>query len=389
MISFSRLLVGDEYFGDSLRYHHGAKGHHQGTVRGKGPIVVWNCTKACNLRCRHCYSSCTGPKDQNEMTTEMAKDFMRQLKAYHVPVLLFSGGEPLMRQDLFELMAYGNELGMRMVVSTNGTLISPEVAQKLKALNTSYVGISLDGLEAVNDSFRGVEGAFEKALAGLRNCAQAGQKTGLRLTLSRTTVENLAEIFDLIEAEHIPRVCFYHLVYSGRGSEIQAEDLRPEEKKRALDFIISKTLDFKARGIKTEILTVDNHCDGIYLYEYMKERDEERANQIMELISTNGGNRSGVAISAVDWEGNVYIDQFTKDIALGNVLEKSFGEIWDGEGNAFLKALRMRKEHLKGRCKTCKWLDQCGGNFRARALSTGDFWNPDPACYFSDEEIAK
>ena len=294
-----------------------------------------------------------------------------------------------MRPDLLELLAYGKSIGLRMVISTNGTLIDKEVAAKIKALEVSYVGISLDGMEAVNDKFRGVPGAYEKALSGIRNCYGVKQKTGLRLTLSRETARELPEIFDLIEKEGIERVCFYHLVYSGRGSAIQNEDLTQEEKRKVLDFIIEKTFDFQKRGIKTEILTVDNHCDGIYLYRYMKDKNPIQAEEIMRLISINGGNRSGVAISAVDWEGNVYIDQFTKEIKLGNVREESFGHIWDGKGNEFLQKLRDRKTYLKGRCKDCKWLDQCNGNFRARALSTSDIWNEDPACYFTDEEIHK
>lgn len=387
MISFSRLLLGENYFGDSLRYAKEAKGHTRGTVRGRGPIVVWNCTKKCNLKCRHCYSSCTGPADSNEMTTKEALKFMDSLVEYKVPVLLFSGGEPLLRDDIFELMEYGKKIGLRMVISTNGTMIDKEVARKIKDIGVSYVGISLDGAKDINDEFRGVKGSYDKAIEGMRNCFEVGQKTGLRLTLSKETAKELPNIFKIIEEEKIPRVCFYHLVYSGRGLEIKNEDLTIDEKKAALDYIIEKTFEFQKKKLDLEILTVDNHCDGIYLYNYMKTQDEERAKDILDLLKTNGGNRSGVAISSVDWNGNVYIDQFTRDISLGNVREREFKDIWDGKENEFLTKLRYRKAYLKGRCKECKWLDLCNGNFRARALSTGDFWNSDPACYFSDEEI--
>ncbi len=387
MISFSKLLLGSEYYGDTLRYHKSAKNYQKGTTRGHGPIVVWNCTKACNLRCRHCYSSCTGPAGDHEMTTKEAMQFMDQLVAYRVPVLLFSGGEPFMRQDLKTLLEYGRTIGLRMVISTNGTLIDEKMAAKLKELEVSYVGISLDGLESVNDRFRGVPGSYQKALSGIHNCHEVRQKIGLRLTLSKETVGELPKIFDLIEKEKVERVCFYHLVYSGRGSEIQNEDLTKEEKRKAIDYIIEKTYDFHKRGVKTEILTVDNHCDGIYLYRYLKEKDPIRAQEVLRLLSINGGNRSGVAISAVDWDGFVYIDQFTKEIPLGNVRDKNFGEIWDGSENEFLDKLRDRKNYLKGRCKDCHWLTQCNGNFRARALSTFDIWNEDPGCYFTDEEI--
>ncbi|HWQ80202.1 MAG TPA: radical SAM protein [Anaerovoracaceae bacterium] len=387
MISFSKLLLNQQYFGDSLRYHPDVQGRTRGTATGKGPIVVWNCTRTCNLNCKHCYAEAVNSYSPRELSTEEAQDFMETLVSYRVPVLLFSGGEPLMRNDIFDLMEYGNRIGLRMVISTNGTLIDRDRAKRIKELGISYVGISLDGLKDVNDSFRGVSGAFEEAMDGFRNCHEAGQKTGLRLTLSKTNYLELPAIFDLIEKGKIQRVCFYHLVYSGRGSDITNEDLTHEETRKALDFIIEKTMDFHSRGIETEILTVDNHCDGIYLYQYMKDRDQEQSDKILRLLTANGGNNSGSAISSVDWEGNVYIDQFTRDIPLGNIREKRFGDIWDGFDNPFLQMLRDRKKHLKGRCVSCRWLEQCNGNFRARAQSTGDFWASDPACYLTDEEI--
>lgn len=387
MISFSKLLLNQQHFGDSLRYHPDVQGRTKGTTTGKGPIVVWNCTRTCNLNCKHCYAEAVNTYHSGELSTEEAKHFMETLVSYQVPVLLFSGGEPLMRKDIFDLIEYGNQIGLRMVISTNGTLIDRDKAKLIKELGISYAGISLDGLNEVNDSFRGVPGAFENAMEGFRNCREAGQKTGLRLTLNKTNHQELPAIFDLIEKERIQRVCLYHLVYSGRGSNIANEDLTHNETRNALNFIIDKTMSFHSRGIKTEILTVDNHCDGIYLYEYMKNRDKEQSEKILRLITANGGNRSGSAISSVDWEGNVYIDQFTRDIPLGNIREKRFGEIWDGFGNPFLESLRDRKSHLKGRCASCIWLEQCNGNFRARAQSTGDFWASDPACYLTDEEI--
>ena len=387
MISFSKLLTGQRHYGDTLRYNAKADGQTRGTTQGAGPVVVWNCTRTCNLMCRHCYASATAEQTPEELTTQEAKLLMDSLVSYKVPVLLFSGGEPLLRRDIFELLSYGVKIGLRIAVSTNGTLIDLPTAQKLKEIGVSYAGISLDGLRAVNDAFRGVIGAYDRTMTGFRNCRTAGQKTGLRLSLSKTTFHELPDIFNLIETEHIARVCFYHLVYSGRGAELKNEDLTPAEKRQTLDFIIKKALDFNKRNIDTEILTVDNHCDGIYLYKYMQDKDPAKADAILQLLSINGGNRSGMAIGAIDWEGNVYIDQFTRDIPIGNVREKSFGEIWQGVDNLFLAQLRNRKQYITRRCRTCQWLMQCNGNFRARALSTGDFWASDPACYFSDKEI--
>ncbi len=387
MISFSKLLLNRNSFGDRLRYHGGPKSGAPGAAEGMGPVVVWNCTRACNLSCRHCYASATCGPEAGELSTDEAKAFLGSLAGFGVPVLLLSGGEPLMRKDLFELLEYTSSIGLRTVISTNGTLIGPERAERIRELGVSYVGISLDGLREVNDAFRGVEGAFEKTLEGFRNCRKAGQKTGLRLSLTRSTVKELPEIFHLIEEEKISRVCLYHLAYSGRGEELRSEDLSQEEKRAAIDFLIEKTLDFGVRGIGTEILTVDNHCDGVYLYLRMKERDEVQAGRILELITAAGGNRSGVAIGAVDWKGNVHIDQFTRSITLGNIRERDFSEIWGNGGGPFLQKLRERKKHLEGRCGRCRWLEQCNGNLRARALSTGSIWNADPACYLTDEEI--
>jgi len=387
MISFSKLLLDQKNFGDSLRYDKDVQISTRGTTADKGPIVVWNCTHTCNLKCRHCYAEAINTYDSGELSTQEAMAFMDNLLLYKVPALLFSGGEPLMRKDIFDLFEYGNKIGLRMVISTNGTLINKNKARMIKKLGISYAGISLDGLKDVNDLFRGVPGAYEKAMQGFYNCSQAGQKTGLRLTLNRANFKELPAIFDLIEKEKIQRVCFYHLVYSGRGSTMTNEDLTHDETRRALDFIIEKTLEFYDRGIETEILTVDNHCDGIYIYEYMKKIDSKRAEKILSLITTNGGNRSGMAISSVDWEGNVYIDQFTRDTPVGNIRDMSFADIWDGTGNLFLEMIRDRKKHLKGRCASCRWLNQCNGNFRARAQSTGDFWASDPACYLTDKEI--
>jgi len=348
---------------------------------------VWNCTRACNLACRHCYASATPGESANELSTEEGRAFLESLAAFRVPAVLLSGGEPLMREDVFHLLEYGASLGLRMVLSTNGTLIGSATAQRLRSAGVSYAGISLDGLEAVNDAFRGTKGAFEKTLAAFRHCRAAGQKAGLRLSLTRTTVRELPAIFRLVEEEGISRVCLYHLVSAGRGSDLQGEDLTHKETRDALDFLIEKTLDFGARGVDTEILTVDNHCDGLYVFLKMRERDPERAERIFGLLGRSGGNRSGMAIGAVDWEGNVTIDQFTRSIILGNIREKGFSDIWRGEGDSFLAMVRDRKAHLGGRCGACRRQEQCNGNLRARALAAGDFWGPDPACYLTDGEI--
>ena len=388
MISVTKLLCDTEFFGDSLRYSPGSRGQVDGATEGHGPVVVWNSTRTCNLSCIHCYSNSESKKYEGELTTREALQFIDDLAEFKVPVLLFSGGEPLLRKDLIELAVYAGEKGIRPTISTNGTLVDRETAQRLKEVGIGYVGISLDGIGENNDRFRGRKGAFSDALNGIRNCIEVGQRVGLRFTINRHNYRDLNAIFDLVEKENIPRVCFYHLVYSGRGSKMVEEDITREEARAAMDLIIERTLDFHRRGMSKEILTVDNHADGVYIYLKLKGKDPERAERVLELLRLNGGNRTGIAIGAVDWYGNVHPDQFTQNHTFGNVRERKFGEIWTDNTNQILAGLKDRKKLIKGRCAACRWLDVCNGNFRARAKAvTGDFWESDPACYLTDEEI--
>ena len=389
MISVTKLLLAKEYQGDELRYRKGAATMKHGAGEGHGPVVAWNMTRTCNLHCRHCYMDADAKRHTGELTTAEAKHFIDDLAAFHVPALLMSGGEPLVRKDFFELAEYASTHGVRPTLSTNGTLIDEDAAKKIKAAGVAYVGVSLDGPQHVNDEFRGKAGAYTAAMRGIQNCVAVGQRVGLRFTINKANVDHLDEIFDFIEQEHIDRACFYHLVYAGRGEAMADEDVTPEESRRAMDTIIRRTRDYEARGLEKEILTVDNHCDGVYLYLTAKrDGDEELAARIWELISMNGGNRSGIAFGEVDPEGNVHPDQFTRHYTFGNVRERSFGEIWMNESNPILAGLKDRKPLLKGRCAKCRFLAQCNGNFRTRAEArTGDYWASDPACYLTDEEI--
>ncbi|MCL1880106.1 MAG: radical SAM protein [Actinomycetia bacterium] len=382
MISITKLLTGAEHYGDSLRYtSETARGTH-GVSTGKGPVVVWNCTRTCNLRCAHCYSASQDKAYQNELDNGQARALIDDLAAFQSPVLLFSGGEPLMRQDILELIAHAVQRGIRATLSTNGTLIDPEMAAKLKELGVGYVGISLDGLEPTNDRFRGQDGAFAQALAGIRNCVAVGQRVGLRFTINKHNYTEIDSIFDLLEAEQVDRVCFYHLVYSGRGHSMRQQDISAEQSRAVMERIIERTMRMREKGLSKEVLTVDNHADGVYLYLKMKDP------AILQMLRRNGGNRSGIAIGCVDNEGNVHADQFSGQYSFGNVKNKPFSEIWREAAHPILAGLRDRKPLLKGRCASCTFLDVCNGNFRTRAEAvSGDFWESDPACYLTDEEI--
>ncbi|MBI4289630.1 MAG: radical SAM protein [Chloroflexi bacterium] len=381
MIGITKLLCGVETPGDDLRYRGDGSVHRR-------PVVVWNMTRRCNLHCVHCYASAVEKPSPDELTTAEGKALMDSLAAYGVPVILFSGGEPLTRPDLLELTAYASSKGLRSTYSTNGTLITPSQARDMKQANITYVGVSLDGLEAANDRFRGKKGAFKEALNGIRHCREAGVKVGLRFTITRQNRPEIPAILDLIESENIPRVCFYHLVYAGRGSKMVEADLTHQEARETIDLIMARAADFHRRGLAKEILTVDNYADGVYLYLQMKRENPERAAEVFRFLKLNGGNNSGVGIGCIDHEGNVHPDQFWRHYSFGNIRQRSFGDIWEDTSDPVMKGLKNRRAMVKGRCARCQFLELCGGNFRVRAEAVyGDIWAPDPACYLTDQEI--
>ncbi|MGA1874611.1 MAG: radical SAM protein [bacterium] len=403
MINITRLYCGEETPSDDIRYgqkilkgHHGvplSTGKQEGCIpqsaSSRKPIVVWNSTRTCNLKCVHCYTDSDNIQYQGELTTGEAKGMIRDLGGFKVPAMLFSGGEPLIRKDLFELASYALDHGVKPTLSTNGTLITRDIAQRLKTTGFTYVGISLDGIGEINDQFRGVQGAFDRAMRGFKNCVEVDQRVGLRLTLTRRNYQDLHRIFDFIEAEHIDRACFYHLVYSGRGLDIQKDDLTAGESRQAMDIILQRTEDFAGRGLEKEILTVDNHVDGIYLYLKLKEKNPERAEEVMALLTWNGGGlySTGVGIGEIDFCGRVHPDQFWMDHTLGNVRERPFSEIWMDTSDPIMAGLKHRKPLLKGKCARCQWIDACGGSFRVRALRVyDDPWMEDPQCYLTPQE---
>ncbi len=385
MISISRLLCDTVSPGDSLRYREKPLNHTQELPR---PVVVWNCTRQCNLSCVHCYASAGNHKSPGEMDTKAGTAFIDDLATFGVPVILFSGGEPLLRKDFFKLADYARQQGLRIALSTNGTLITREIAERIRNIGFAEVGISLDGIGAKNDRFRGQNGAYEAALDGIRNCIALGLRVSLRLTVTRFNYQEIPAILQLTEDEGIDRVCFYHLAYSGRGGSLQKEDIDHVQTRSVVDLISERTLDMYHRGLRKEILTVGNHADGVYLYLRAQKPAPQRASKILSLLKTNGGNNSGIRIGAVDDRGNVHPDQFWWHYTLGNVQERKFGDIWADTSEPLLQGLRNRQKLLKGRCSRCRYLDVCNGNLRVRAEAVfGDVWADDPACYLSDEEI--
>ena len=397
MIDVGKLYCGGLSSGDGLRYGRAPEGTVEGTphkaaesASRRRPIVVWNVTKRCNLRCVHCYSDSDDRSASGELTTSEGLSLVDDLAAFQVPSLLFSGGEPLLRRDLSVLLERAARRGVRSVISTNGTLIGRDAAAMLRENGVTYVGISLDGMEETNDRFRGSKGAFRRAMRGFDACRRAGVRTGLRLTLTRHNVQDLGGIFDFLEKEDIRRVCFYHLVYSGWGGLMMGEDLSHGETRRAMEMILSRTMDCFNRNLPINVLTVDNHADGVFIYLKLLAMRDPKAERARTLLSWNGGgaHSTGVGIGNIDSVGNVHPDQFWQDYSLGNIKERSFGDIWADESDSLMKGLKNKADYLKGRCRVCEYRALCTGSMRVRAFRRwGDPWGPDPACYLTDEEI--
>lgn len=391
MLSVSRLLGGKLEPGDPLRYGRStaeSPAHLLHFSEDKKPVVVWNVSQRCNLHCGHCYADSHDREYEGELNTEEGLRLIEQLAEFGVPTVLFSGGEPLMRPDLFELADAAVAAGLRTVLSTNGTLIDDAMARRIADAGFSYVGISFDGIAELHDKMRGKKGAFDEALSGIRAAKKAGLRTGVRFTLHALNRPQLKDVFELAEREQVNRLCVYHLAYAGRGEKLQRFDLEPHETAEAVEEIFDIVEDMQARGSELEVLTVDNPVDHVALLKRIRATQPERADDVEQLLVWNGGNQSGIAVACVDPKGLVHADQFSWDETVGNVREQTFGEIW-GNGNPALAPYRARPRAITGRCDGCKWYDVCNGGLRVRAVSgTGDFSAPDPACYLSEEEVA-
>lgn len=352
----------------------------------KKPVVVWNITRQCNLSCQHCYIQAQNKKSNNELTTNEAKAFIQDLAIIKVPVLLFTGGEPLLRNDIFELCEFAANLGLRPVLSTNGTLITSNVAQSIKNAGFVYVGVSIDGMEGIHNEFRGVKNGFQLAWEGIHNCMKVELATGIRFTVNKHNFGDLPAVLDLAIKESIPRFCLYHLVYTGRGKEMVKNDTNIEDKIKLINFLVSKA----AAISNMEILTVDNPADGIYLSHspllhpnqlQEKEFSKRGALEIKTFLEMVGGCSAGQKIANVNPEGEVYPCQFWQDLLLGNVRNTPFSQIWQKKTGMF----KYIKTNLKGKCGRCSYKELCGGcRVRAKAIY-GDYLAEDPACYIEEE----
>jgi pseudo-rSAM protein/SPASM domain protein len=388
MISVSKLLCGLAAAGDGLRYDDPSGPDQITEQRQRKPVVVWNTTKGCNLYCEHCYAGAETEPATGELSTAEGKRLINELAKFGVPVVLFSGGEPLVRDDVTELVGHAADRGIRPVLSTNGTLLTRERARDLRDAGLAYAGVSVDGLPETNDAFRGEEGAFDAAVDGIEACLDAGLKTGLRYTVTERTVNDMPGVIDLLHDVGVDRFCFYHLDYGGRGAAVQDADLTPAARRRVVCRLCDLTREYHADGAEIETLLVGNYADAAFLVEYAcEELGAAAARRVYEYLRRNGGDPAGERVADIDYRGNVHLTQFWQGYALGNVRDRPFGRIWTDTANPLLARLRNREDHLSGKCADCCYRDVCRGGSPLRALVVhGDPFAPDPQCYLTDAE---
>ncbi len=353
-----------------------------------GPVVIWNLIRRCNLTCKHCYSISADTDFPGELSTAEVFKVMDDLKAARVPVLILSGGEPLLRPDIFDIARRAKGMGFYVGLSSNGTLIDERNIDAIDDIGFDYVGVSLDGIAATHDRFRRKEGAFVASMHGIRLCQQRGIKVGVRYTMTEDNAHDLRPLLELVEDEGIDKFYFSHLNYAGRGNKHRADDARHRTTREAMELLFEACLDLHRRGIDKEFVTGNNDADGVFLLHWVRRRFPDRAAHIEAKLRQWGGNASGVNVSNIDNLGVVHPDTMWWHVPLGNVRERAFGDIWNDLSNPLLAGLKQHPRTLQGRCGACRYLEICNGSSRVRAEQiTGNAWAEDPACYLDDEEI--
>ncbi len=353
-----------------------------------GPVVIWNLIRRCNLTCKHCYSISADKDFPGELATDEVFTVMEDLKAFKVPVLILSGGEPLLRPDIFEISKRAKAMGFYVGLSTNGTLIDETNIAAIADIGYDYVGISIDGLRETHDRFRRKQGAFDESMHGIRLCHEAGIKVGMRFTITMDNASELPDLLQVMEQESVDKFYLSHLNYAGRGNKNRKDDVVHQMTRNAMDLLFETCWQDVQAGWHREFVTGNNDADGVYLLHWIARRFPDKLQHMQQRLQQWGGNASGVNIANIDNLGNVHPDTFWWDYNLGNVRERPFSAIWQDISDPLMAGLKAQPRPLKGRCGACQHKDICGGNTRVRAWQlTGDPWQEDPACYLSDEEI--
>lgn len=343
---------------------------------GAGPLVVWNITNKCNLKCRHCYRDSSALEPEMGLSNQKTVQLINEIKKLKPPIVLLTGGEPLLKKDIFDIVKGCRAAGLRVGLSTNGTLIDKSMAKKIKASGIDYVGISIDGRKNFHDKFRGMKGAFDLSWAAIKYLNILGIKTGVRFTLTNRNKDDLLYVLDKTFKSGTKRFCLYHLVYSGRAT--LAMDILPEEKRKIMHNFFSKVKNLCLIDENFEVLTVDNPADAVFMSESLINKKAA-----LNCIKTQAGCPAGDRIVYLDYTGEVYPCQFLREESLGNIKQRPLFDIYNDSRNPLLNRLRNKATFLKGRCGSCAYKEICAG-CRARAKSySGSLWSEDPACYLT------
>lgn len=353
------------------------------------PVVIWNLTRRCNLKCRHCYAVAADHHFPGELSSEEAFRVLDDLVQFRIPALILSGGEPLSRKDTLEIARRAKSFGLYTALSTNGMFLEGKTLDEVAAVGFDYVGVSLDGIGATNDWFRGQDGAFDAALAGVRSCMARGIKVGLRFTMTSDNASQLPDLLALAEREGVAKFYLSHLVYAGRGNKHRCDDTKWSVTRSAMDLLIARAWDAASKGQDLDIVTGNNDADAVYFLNWARDRfPADRVSHLRRHLESWGGNASGVGVANIDTQGIVHPDTYWSGYDIDSVRNRPFSAIWQDLSDPILAGLRARPRPLKGRCGVCAARSICGGNTRIRALQlTGDPWEADPACYLSDDEI--
>ncbi|MDH3218237.1 MAG: heme d1 biosynthesis radical SAM protein NirJ [Gammaproteobacteria bacterium] len=357
-------------------------------MQGSGPVVIWNLVRRCNLACKHCYATSADIDFPGELDTEQVFEVMRDLKSFGVSVLILSGGEPLLRPDIFEISRLAKAMGFYVGLSSNGTLITDGNIAQIDSIGYDYVGVSLDGMRVTHDSFRRKRGAFDESLRGIRLCRDAGIKVGLRFTLTQDNAVELPDLLQLMLEEDLDKFYLSHLNYAGRGNRNRASDLHHQMTRNAMDLLFETCWGDVRDGVRREFVTGNNDADGAYLLQWAARRLPDQVESLRNQLLRWGGNASGVNIANIDNLGNVHPDTMWWDYSIGNVKQRPFSQIWQDTSDPLMAGLKAKRRPLEGRCARCRYRPVCGGNSRTRAWQlTGNPWAEDPGCYLSDTEI--
>jgi len=357
--------------------------------KARGPVVIWNLLRRCNLSCRHCYANSFDKDFPGELSLEQCLKNISSMKKAHSPAVILSGGEPLLHPHVFEIAKEVKAQGFYLALSSNGILLTDEIALKLKEIDFNYVGVSLDGIGAVNDHIRGKAGAFEESLNGVRNGVRHGLKMGLRTTLTNTNFHQIDDMLKVCLDNGVSKFYLSHLNYGGRGNK--KEDAHFKMTRDVMNLLFDRCFEYVQKGIELEIVTGNNDADAAFLLMWAKDKfPDENIEHLKEMLVHWGGNASGTGVANIDAQGDVHPDTFWPGVKMGSIKDQSFDEIWSDNSHPMIKFLREDRKEIHGRCLSCQYFSMCNGNTRVRAHQLlGDPKASDPGCYLTDDEILK